>query len=574
MVSDAPSAITRALERDEGLEILVDMMAVSRRFHFFVLACDTPRVTRAALTFIRARIEIERGAAVQMHWLDPHAAADVGLDRPLAPEQLIPATLPRLLHPEGQGEPGDDLLVLDASRALRDDDRAWNLLFQRMNEQRNSIARALRGSLVLCVPPRLEVVFARAAPDFWSIRSLAISLAISPPSAPRVGFLQELLRTTPVVTPEWLRKFGRSGDLSARAYDLRQDVHTRVHALTGLTLQHLVGGHPKAALRHAEDCLALTKPDDEPDPEQYWRIECRRWLAWTLCVLGETEHAREAIAEFVARARRGFGREPRRDLASVLRDQAEINLCCERYSAAENAATEAVRLAEGVLITGPNLQDTRMILAMNLQCLGDVTYALGDHERAMSAYQGALRHHMDIVTRHADSGDNLLRAAESLLRLGLVSWTRSSVAAGLDPCLEAVALLRQILERAPERGDVAHTLAVHLGNLGDMHRERGDPARAGLAYAESLRLCLELRARDAHNVFWRHTLATSLMRRARHIEHEPRGVLHDAVDAWQAAQTELTSLLAEAPARSDWARLLAECTGEQARVAALLAGPR
>ena len=65
---------------------------------------------------------------------------------------------------------------MDASRALPPDDEAWNLCFQRLNERRNVIGKALRGPLVLLLPARLEAVFAHAAPDFWSIWSLAVAV--------------------------------------------------------------------------------------------------------------------------------------------------------------------------------------------------------------------------------------------------------------------------------------------------------------------------------------------------------------------------------------------------------------
>ena len=575
-MTDAPSAITRALERDEGLEILVDMMAVSRRFHFFILACDTPRVTRAALTFIRERIEAERGTGAErgnglhVHWLNPYQSPGVTLDRPVAPDVLIQATLPRLLHPEDQGEPGDDILVLDASLALPQDDRAWNLLFQRMNEQRNSIVRAITGSLVLCVPPRLEVVFARAAPDFWSIRSTAVSLTVTPPSSPRIAFLQDLLRTTPVVTTEWMRELGRTGDFAAMAYDLDWSVHARINALIVLMLQGLIDGHPRYAMQHAEHFLSLTK--DISDPYLVRHIESLRWLAWTACVLGEAERAAAVIAEGVALARLNAAHPYYQlHLAEILLDQAQIARWCEEHSVAEIAAEEAVRLAQDVLADQPERASVESDVAMYMVCLGDLTYETGDLARAETAYRGGLRHFRELLARLPDVGDFMLGAADGLLRLGLVSWTRRGVDAGIDPCLEAVALLRQILERSPERDDVTHTLAVHLGNLGDLHLEREDPARAGLAYVESLQICRELRATDPQNVFWGHTSATSLMRWARYCEQEQQGPLADAATAWQEAHSLLTGLLGVAPARSDWARLLAECADEMARISALLA---
>jgi hypothetical protein len=69
------------------------------------------------------------------------------------------------------------IVIVDASAAPEADDAAWRVLFQRMNERRNVVTAGLRGALVLVMPPRMERLFAHAAPDFWSIRSLSAVVA-------------------------------------------------------------------------------------------------------------------------------------------------------------------------------------------------------------------------------------------------------------------------------------------------------------------------------------------------------------------------------------------------------------
>jgi hypothetical protein len=67
----------------------------------------------------------------------------------------------------------DAIVVVDATAGPREDDASFRIVFERLNERRDLVARALSGALVLALSARLERVFAEAAPDFWSIRSLA-----------------------------------------------------------------------------------------------------------------------------------------------------------------------------------------------------------------------------------------------------------------------------------------------------------------------------------------------------------------------------------------------------------------
>jgi len=63
------------------------------------------------------------------------------------------------------------VFIIDASNSGKQDEEAWMIFFQRMNEVRNMIMKRLSAPLLLIVTPALEIEFAHRAPDFWSIRS-------------------------------------------------------------------------------------------------------------------------------------------------------------------------------------------------------------------------------------------------------------------------------------------------------------------------------------------------------------------------------------------------------------------
>jgi tetratricopeptide (TPR) repeat protein len=63
------------------------------------------------------------------------------------------------------------VFIIDASNSGKQDEEAWMIFFQRMNEVRNTIMKCLSAPLLLIVTSALEIEFALRAPDFWSIRS-------------------------------------------------------------------------------------------------------------------------------------------------------------------------------------------------------------------------------------------------------------------------------------------------------------------------------------------------------------------------------------------------------------------
>ena len=152
---------------------VVRSLALSNRFRFYVLVVEGVPVARAVAAILQQEVAASREAPARVVRIDPYRArADWPGAIPwmlLIDEVLVP-----LVDPRADVVAADAIVMIDASAAPEADDDAWRVLFQRMNERRNVIAAGLRGALVLAVPARMERVFAHAAPDFWSIRSLSV----------------------------------------------------------------------------------------------------------------------------------------------------------------------------------------------------------------------------------------------------------------------------------------------------------------------------------------------------------------------------------------------------------------
>lgn len=166
------------LAGEPAVRRLVRALSLSKRFHFYIVTCKAPAVADALLAVVQRETAEARGGATEIRRIDPYADHE-DFTRPIEPNKLIAGVLESLVQAKSSGAPA--ISNLDATLASPDDDRAWERLFGRMNERRNTIVRALPRELLLCLPPRLDDTFKAAAPDFWSIRSGEYEIGALPP---------------------------------------------------------------------------------------------------------------------------------------------------------------------------------------------------------------------------------------------------------------------------------------------------------------------------------------------------------------------------------------------------------
>jgi hypothetical protein len=166
---DSPSSA-----RSEGPAVarLIRSLSLSTRFRFYLAIVEPPGAARALASIVEQGVFAVRESPVHVIHLDPYAAGPSGVA--ISWRRLFDAVLAPLLEPPAALASPDAIVLADASGAPRGDDDAWTILFRRLNERRDAVASVLHGALVLVLPPRLEAPFARSAPDFWSIRSLAV----------------------------------------------------------------------------------------------------------------------------------------------------------------------------------------------------------------------------------------------------------------------------------------------------------------------------------------------------------------------------------------------------------------
>ncbi len=177
MSHEADERLFSTLRADPGFRQLVQAVALGEGFQFLLVISDSLRVLRAALQCLETDAPLVSGTAVSVVFLDPAAAKNGDSSGVLTETQLLDRILAPLVQPPFHFQSESCILVINGATATVADEPAWRALFHRMNERRNTIARRIHSTVLLCLTPSLYATFARAAPDFWSIRSGVITFA-------------------------------------------------------------------------------------------------------------------------------------------------------------------------------------------------------------------------------------------------------------------------------------------------------------------------------------------------------------------------------------------------------------
>lgn len=166
---------------DGALQRLANALALGDGFQFHILVCHSPVQVRQCLDALAEAVPARRGGRLHTQRLMPDTPSTGELLDGAQLTAAITAGLSALPLPAADERV---LAVLDASFVADAEVPAWRQLFRRLNEQRNALAGTLDAALLLCLSPTLEPIFAREAPDFWSIRGVSVRLDAQPLAAP------------------------------------------------------------------------------------------------------------------------------------------------------------------------------------------------------------------------------------------------------------------------------------------------------------------------------------------------------------------------------------------------------
>jgi len=149
---------------EPGLERLLDSLMLADRMFFAVLSTPPAIDVEALLSLVKKYLEHHLHTTLNLHHLK-HAA----FSKTPEEDHLVRQLMKPLFEEPGTGR---HFFVINAlGPSITESTAIWARFFRRLNESRNTIMDHLSGPLLLLTSPELAVLFAREAPDFWSVRS-------------------------------------------------------------------------------------------------------------------------------------------------------------------------------------------------------------------------------------------------------------------------------------------------------------------------------------------------------------------------------------------------------------------
>lgn len=588
MAREAPPELLREVAAEPELRQLIQALALSNRFHFYIVTCRAPIVAHAVFQVLEAEASEKREQAVRLVRLDPYIA-HFDPRKAIEPKTLLKQVLEPLVEPSKGDAVRGVIHVVDGSRARSRDTEAWGQLFQRMNERRNVIAKRLRGELLLCIQPELETVFARSAPDFWSIRSsMTVNVHMAPPmmqSDPT--FLDEEPTQTEWTSPHnpitmiKLPEPTSEPDNKAREFTLdraqavnflaaaepliheaataRDDARAAASRSRAFTLlQQAI-----EARRRVFDLMEMSsRGADEVAMASYELAKDLIELGDVALEDGRPGKSMEAYREAVGIMRRLAEREPthvewQRDLSICLGKLGNVYQRLGELDQALSMYREVVEVRRWLVKRDPALMEWQRGLASGLSRLGDMYFERDELEQALAAYEEGLDIRRSLVDWDPGRAQWQRDLAVSLGKIGDVLRKRREPEKALSSYENAVRILEQVVESNPERIPWARNLVVNLDKVGEMYVERGELDRALAAYEEALEVMSELSKRDDRRVEWRRDLALIVGRIGS--VHQRGGALKEAERRFEEALSILRQLLEHDPGRPQWREDYARC---------------
>lgn len=411
--------------------------------------------------------------------------------------------------------------VVQSGEAWRD---AWDQLMLRLNERRELLRAKIQGGLLLCAPTSFKARTREAAPDLWSIRSLALEVA---PVAGRIaepGHVR-LSEPAPVEGSEAEVTLALQGvNAAGRAGQVDAEVEARIRAARALFAvgrrdegreQAVAAVEVAASVRASARALA-TLADLEGElgdlvaAERHYRaaIDANReevdvWAHAHLVDILIDSHAlseAQAFAELAlaaSRARRDrLGDTPetvREELVSWSRvariksEQGDWKGAGDAYHAGLSL-TRILRARIGDTIA--ILRDERWLWLG----LGDVRRASGDLSGAGEAYDASLALSRRVRTMMGDEAEALRDEGACLQRVGSLKMMQNDLDGARAAYEASLTLVRRARDMSGDRADVLQDEAQALGDVGDVLWAQGAVAAATEAYEASLELRQRVRA--------------------------------------------------------------------------------
>ncbi len=352
---------------------------------------------------------------------------------------------------------------------------AWDQFLLRLNERRELLREQLRAGLLLCAPTKFKPRSREAAPDLWSIRSLALDVAPIASSGPHLITLREHVPDNPPGSPE--------------------AVTLALQAVAAAQRAGQTDAEGKARIRAAQALFAVGRRDEGREQAVY-AVEAApspALQARSLVVLADLERE---LGDLVA-AERHYKRAIAVDAATIgitaYRNLAQLLLRRGALDEARSVAERGLTLSGEQRARAGDTADALHMEGTSLDQLGDVLEAQGDLNGARAAYERGLALKRRIHAMVGDTAEALRAVAVSLERFGGMLQAQGDLSGAGVAYDEALGLVRRSRAIAGDTPGVLRGEMLGLLRVGEVLRAQGDLREAGAAYQEGLALTRQIR---------------------------------------------------------------------------------
>ena len=505
-----------------ALKHLISALALGDGFQFHIVVSQSPRQIRQLLATLAEAVPARRGGSLRSEHLAPYdiLPRDAPLDG-AALAALVTTHLDAFPAPTAAERL---VFALDATFTGEADIPAWRLLFRRMNEQRNALARRLDAALLLCLSPRLEAAFAQEAPDFWSLRGVSITLEAETTAADASPALQ-------VPTVERMPANMEAGDEAAGRELAREVDRARQRTLAhpdelgtqrALLIwlnrlgDHLaLRGHTNEALTAYREALAITEhlAHAEPERADYQREISVSYdkLGELMAALGQGEAARDFFQKALARA------EPertdhQRDLSVSYNKLGDLMAALGQGEAARDFFEKDLAISERLARAEPERADYQRDLSVSYEKLGNLMAKLGQGEAARDFFQKSLAIRERLVRAEPERADYQRDLSVSYIKLGdlMADLGQGEAARGFFD--NSLAISERLTRAEPERADYQRDLSVSYNKLGDLMAALGQGEAARDFFQKSLAIFERLARAEPERADYQRDLSVSYIK--------------------------------------------------------------
>ena len=366
---------------------------------------------------------------------------------PDSPEDLINSLLTRLLHPLDYQTALNKPFWIDLSYQRG---AAWakaRLSFlTRLNEQRESLRKALGRPLILILPQQERTKIKIVVPDLWAIRDFSLETGpwVMQKTLPEKQTTGESSPTFPLssydksIIKEWKRlsnqKTRKKGFFSA--------------AQRAFTAYMKAGHYQEASL------VAQSQ-------ETYVRSVLRQ--------TGETP-------------------ESLRDLSVSLNNVGKTSVQLGDFDRGRDYFEQSLEISRKIVERVGETPESLRDLSVSLDNVGKTSVQLGDFDKGRDYFEQSLEISRKIVERVGETPESLRDLSVSLDNVGKTSVQLGDFDKGRDYFEQSLEISRKIVERVGETPESLRDLSVSLDNVGKTSVQLGDFDKGRDYFEQSLEI--------------------------------------------------------------------------------------